>query len=55
MCGMRRIKQELCHTEDNGVSISAQLKLNSDRRHNTHDIGEKYRLNKVNTAFRRHL
>ena len=37
MCGMERIKQEMCHTQDNGISIGEQMMHNSDRYNSTQD------------------
>lgn len=54
MCGMARIKQELCHTQDNGVSIADQMANNSKRYNNTIDRGEMQRLHDVNECFRKY-
>ena len=55
MCGMRRIKQELCHTERNGNTIKQQIEANSARYMKTQDPWEHYRLHLVNEALRKHL
>jgi hypothetical protein len=52
MCGMDRIKQELCHTQDDGKSISEQMKDNSARYNATSDAGERHWLHLVNDTFR---
>lgn len=54
MCGMRRIKQELCHTEDNWNRPLTQMALNSKRYHETTDIWERYWLHMINNEFRKY-
>ena len=55
MCGMTRIKQELCHTQDLWNTIENQIYLNSQRYIHTADAWEQYRLHLVNKTFREYL
>lgn len=55
MCWMERIKQELCHTQDNEISISDQMELNSKRYNQSKDAWEQYRLHLANETFRKYI
>lgn len=53
MCGMERIKQESCHTQDNGNPIAVVMSLNSSRYKSTKSPEEQKRLHDVNEEFRK--
>ena len=55
MCGMERIKQETCHTQDNGTPISIVMAQNSSRYNNSQSEKEKELLHEVNDTFRKYL
>lgn len=54
MCGMMRIAQEVCHTQDNWVSIKQQMINNSTRYIESKDPWEQQRLKQINDTFRKY-
>lgn len=54
MCGLTRISQEACHTQDNWLTIRQQMAKNSARYNASTYSGEQQQLHIVNECFKKH-